>query len=85
MIQTTKIVTTLMILKWMDSLSTLGQFEIERAQSFKSFRMDSFCIRAIDKLKNLMDDVVNSSAVLSFKTMYGRYMWDQKYHNGDIY
>ena len=51
----------------------------------KSFRMNSFSIRAIDKWNNLTDDIVNSSTVLSFKTMYDRYMGDQEYHTGDIY
>ena len=39
--------------------------------------MNSFSIRAIDKWNNLTDDIVNSSTVLSFKTMYDRYMGDQ--------
>ena len=29
--------------------------------------------------------MVNSATVLSFKTMYDRYMGDQKYQTGDIY
>ena len=41
--------------------------------------------RCIDKWNNLTDDNVNSSTVLSFKTMYDRYIGDQKYHTGDIY
>ena len=45
----------------------------------------SFSIRAIDKWNNLTDDIVNSSTVLSFKTMNDRYMGDQKYHTGYIY
>ena len=49
------------------------------------FRMNSFSIRAIDKWNNLTDDIVNTSTVLSFKTMYDRFMGDQKYHTGDIY
>ena len=36
-------------------------------------------------VNNLTDDIVNSSTVLSFKTMYDRFMGDQKYHTGDIY
>ena len=40
----------------------------------KTFRMNSFSIRARDKWNNLADDTVNSSTVLSFKTMYDRYM-----------
>ena len=51
----------------------------------KSFRMNSFSIRAIDKWNNLTDDIVNFSTMLSFKTMYDRYMGDQKYHTRDIY
>ena len=46
----------------------------------KSFRMNSFSITVIDKWNNLTDDIVNSSAVLSFKTMYDRYMGGQKHH-----
>ena len=33
----------------------------------------------------LTEDMVNSATVLSFKTMYDRYMGDQKYQTGDIY
>ena len=58
---------------------------IEYSRVLKSFRMNSFSIRAIDKWNNLTDDIVNSSTGLSFKTMYDRYMGDQKYHTGDIY
>ena len=43
----------------------------------KSFRIDMW--------NNLTGDIVNSSTVLSFKTVYEKYLGDQKYHTGDIY
>ena len=57
----------------------------EKPRVLKSFRMNSFSIRAIDKWNNLTDDIVNFSTMLSFKTMYDRYMGDQKYHTRDNY
>ena len=47
--------------------------------------MNSFCVRAVNKWNDLTEDMVNSSTVLSFKTMYDRYMGDQRYQTGDIY
>ena len=59
------------LFEFSDSITLGHNLKLKEHRVFKSFRMDSFCIRAIDKWNNLMDDIVNSSAVLSFKTMYG--------------
>ena len=68
-------------------LNTRGHSKkLNKSRALKSFRMHSFCIRTIEKWNDLTEDMVNSSAtVLSFKTMYDRYMGDQKYQTGDIY
>ena len=39
-------------------------------------------IRTIDKWNDLTEDMVNSTIVLSFKTLYDGYMGDQKYQTG---
>ena len=58
--------------------------KLKKTRALKSFRMNSFCVRAVNRWNNLTEDIVNSSTVLSFKTMYDRYMGDQKYQTGDI-
>ena len=59
--------------------------KLRKPRALKSFRMNSFCVRAVNKWNDLTEDTVNSSTVLSFKTMCDRYMGDQKYQTGDIY
>ena len=59
--------------------------KLKKPRALKSFRMNSFCVRAVNKWKDLTEDIVNSSTVLSFKTMYDRYMGYQRYQTGDIY
>ena len=67
-------------------LNTRGHSKkLNKPRALKSYRMHSFCIRTIEKWNDLTEDMVNSATVLSFKTMYDRYMWDQKYQTGDIY
>ena len=73
------------LFEFSDSIARGHSLKLKKPRVLKSFRMDSFSIRAIDKWNNLTDDIVNSSTVLSVKTMYDRYMGDQKYHAGDIY
>ena len=67
---------TFKIINKIGDIKMEGLFEfsdsITRGHSLKSFRINSFSIRAIDKWNNLTDDIVNSSTVLSFKTMYDR-------------
>ena len=53
-------------------------------EPIKSFRMNSFCARVVNRLNDLTEDNVNSSTVLSFKTQYDRYMGVQKYQTVDI-
>ena len=52
-----------------------------RALTCKSFRMNTFCVRVVNRLNDLTEDIVNISAVLSFKTLYDIYMGDQKIQN----
>ena len=91
MIQTFKIINKIDDIKmeglfeFSDSITRGHSLKLKKSRVLKSFRMNSFSIRAIDKWNNLTEDIVNSSTVLSFKTMYDRYMGDQKYHTGDIY
>ena len=91
MIQTFKIINKIDDIKmeglfeFSDSITRGHSLKLKKPRVLKSFRMNSFSIRAIDKWNNLTDDIVNSSTVLSFKTMYDRFMGDQKYHTGDIY
>ena len=67
-------------------LNTRGHSKkLVKPRALKSFRQNSFCVRVIDKWNALPDDMVNTSTVLSFKTMYDRYMGDQKYQTGEIY
>ena len=67
-------------------LNTRGHSKkLNKPRALKSYRMHSFCIRTIEKWNDLTEDMVNSATVLSFKTMYDRYMGDQKYQTGDIY
>ena len=73
------------LFEFSDSITRGHSLKLKKPRVLKSFRMNSFSIRAIDKWNNLTEDIVNSSTVLSFKTMYNRYMGDQKYHTGDIY
>ena len=56
-----------------DSITQGHSLKLKKPRVLKLYRMNSFNIRAIDKWNNLTDDIVNSSTVLSFKTMYDRY------------
>ena len=43
-----------------------------KPRAFKTFRMNSFCVRSINKWNPLPDDI-NSKIVLQFKTLYDRH------------
>ena len=62
------------LFEFSDSITRGHCLKLKTPRVLKSFRMNSFSIRAIDKWNNLTEDFVNSSTVLSFKTMYDRYM-----------
>ena len=65
---------------------TLGHNKkLKKPRALKSFRMNSFCVRVVNRWNDLTEDIVSSSSVLSFKTQYDRFMGDQKYQTGDIY
>ena len=88
MIQVFKIIHNIDDVKMEDfkDLNTRGHSKkLVKPRALKSFRQNSFCVRVIDKWNALPDDMVNTSTVLSFKTMYDRYMGDQKYQTGEIY
>ena len=59
--------------------------KLKKPRALKSFRMNSFCVRVVNRWNDLTEDIVNSSSVLCFKTQYDRFMGDQKYQTGDIY
>ena len=90
-IQVFKIIQLLMIFRWMDFLNSLTQTRghnkklKKKTRALKSLRINSFCVRVVNRWIDLTEDIVNSSTVLSFKTQYDRYMGDQKYQTGDIY
>ena len=49
-------------------LTTRGHNKkLKKPRALKSFRMNSFCVRAVNKWNDLTEDIVNSSTVLSFK------------------
>ena len=91
MIQTFKIMKKIVDIKmeglfeFSDSITRGHILKLKKPKVLKSFRLDSFNIRATAKWNNLTGDIVNSFTMLSFKTMCDRYMGDQKYHTGDIY
>ena len=65
-----------------DDISMDGLFEFSDMQTrgnskkllkprvLKTFQMNSFCFRSINKWNALPDDTVNSKTVLQFKTLY---------------
>ena len=57
--------------------------KLNKPRALKLYRMHSFCIRTIEKWNDLTEDMVNSTTVLSFKTMYDRYMGHRIYQTGD--
>ena len=58
---------------------------LKKPRALKSFRINSFCVRVVNRWNDLTEAIVNSSSVLSFKTQYDRFVGDQKYQTGDIY
>ena len=93
MIQVFKIVQNI------DDISMNGLFEfsdtqthgnskkLKKPRALKTFRMNTFCVRTINKWNSLPDDipVVNSKTVLCFKTKYDRFMGFNKYITHEIY
>ena len=91
MIQVFKIVQNI------DDISMNGLFEfsdtqtrgnskkLKKPRALKTFRMNSFCVRTINKWNSLPDDIVNSKTVLCFKTKYDRFMGFNKYITHEIY
>ena len=43
--------------------------KLKKPGALKTFRMNSFCVRTINKWNSLPDDIVNSKTVLSFITI----------------
>ena len=59
--------------------------KLNKPRALKNFRLNSFCIRSINKWNELPSEIVNATSVLSFKTLYDRYMADSKFDTDDIY
>ena len=59
--------------------------KLVKPRALKTLRLNSFCVRTIDRWNDLTEEIVTSTTVLSFKTLYDRYMGDKKYQTGDIY
>ena len=67
-------------------LQTRGHSKkLNKPRSIKTFRLNSFCVRSINKWNELPNDIVNAASVLSFKTLYDRHMGEVKYSTEDIY
>ena len=85
------------IIENIDDISMNGLFEfcdtqtrghskkLIKPRSLKSVRLNSFCVRTIDRWNELPEDIINSKTVLRFKTLLGRYLNDSKYRVSDIY
>ena len=58
------------LFEFSDSITGGHSLKLKKSRVLKSFKMNSFSIRAIDKWNNITDDIVNSSTVFSFNTMY---------------
>ena len=59
--------------------------KLKKPRVLKTFRLNSFCVRTTNKWNSLPNDIVNSKTVLSFKTLYGRYMGVNTYITEKIY
>ena len=59
--------------------------KLNKPRSLKTFRLNSFCVRTIDKWNSLTEDVVNASNVLTFKTRYDRLYRDIMQDTSAIY
>ena len=59
--------------------------KLVKPRALKTLRLNSFCVRTIDRWNDLTEEIMTSTTVLSFKTLYDRYMGDKKYQTGDIY
>ena len=85
------------IIENIDDISMNGLFEFCDTQTrghskklikprlLKSVRLNSFCVRTIDRWNELPEDIINSKTVLRFKTLLDRYLNDSKYRVSDIY
>lgn len=85
------------IIENIDDISMNGLFEfcdtqtrghskkLIKPRSLKSVRLNSFCVRTIDRWNELPEDIINSKTVLRFKTLLDRYLNDSKYRVSDIY
>ena len=56
-----------------------------KPRAFKTFRMNSFCVRSINNWNALSDHIVNSNTVQQFKTLYDRHMGFSKSITETIY
>ena len=80
-----------------DDISMDGLFEFSDTQTrenskkllkpraLKTFRMNSFCVRSINKWNALPDDIVNSKTVLQFKSLYDIHKGFRKFITEAIY
>jgi len=59
--------------------------KLNKPRSSKTTRANSFCLRIINSWNNLPEEIVMSRTVLCFKTLYDRYMGDQKFDLNEIY
>ena len=76
-----------------DDISMNGLFEFsddnsktfKKTRALKTFRINSFCIKTMNEWNSLTNDIVNSKTVLSFKTIYDRYMGVRNYTTEVVY
>ena len=73
MIQTFKIINNIddikmdRLFEFSDAITWEHSLKLKKPRVMRSFRMNSFCNRTIDKWNNLSDDIVNSSKVHSLR------------------
>ena len=73
------------LFEFSDTQTRGNSMKLKKPRALKTFRMNSFCVRTINKWNALPNDIVNSKTVLCFKTAYDRLMGNNKYTTQEIY
>ena len=73
------------LFEFSDSQTRGNSKKLKKPRALKTFRLNSFCVRTINKWNSLTDEIVNSKTVLCFKTKYDRYMGNNKFTTNEIY
>ena len=62
------------LFEFSDTQTRSNSKKLKKPRALKTFRMNSFCVRTTNKWNGLPNDNVNSTPVLSFKSLYDRYI-----------